>query len=59
MISIVYLILIFSSAETSGTQAVAIPQANMQQCNVNAKSYAKTRNGTVDIDGAFCIVGVK
>lgn len=54
MINVVYLVLVFSGYGGAGA-AVAIPQANMGQCQINAKEYKKERN----IDQAYCIVGVK
>lgn len=54
MINIVYLVLVFYGY--SGSSApVAIPQANMAQCQVNAKNYVKERR----IATTYCIGGVK
>lgn len=56
MINVIYLVLVFYG--TNGTTAgasVAIPQANMKQCEVNAKNYSKERYHLA----SYCIVGVK
>lgn len=57
MINVVYLVLVFyqnPSTSSFSSSAVAIPQANMNQCQVNAKNY-KDR----DVKRTYCIVGVK
>lgn len=55
MINVVYLVLVFSGyGNNSSGGAVAIPQANMAQCQVNAKNY-----NDLDVKKAYCIVGVK
>ncbi|WP_171488520.1 hypothetical protein [Acinetobacter defluvii] len=57
MISTVYLVLVVTFSD-NGDKSVAvekIPQANMQQCQVNQKTYSKDDA----IRRAFCIVGVK
>ena len=53
MINVVYLVLVFGV--NNGGGSVAIPQANMTQCQVNANNYyAKSR-----VKATYCIVGVK
>lgn len=51
MINVVYLVLVFSS----GLGSVSIPQANMNQCQVNVKNYRNIPR----VKGTYCIVGVK
>lgn len=59
MINVVYLILVFTGGSGQMTSQ-AIPQANMQQCLVNAKHQLKNDNlGRYKTSRAFCIVGVK
>lgn len=58
MINVVYLVLVFYAEPNRSYHAaasVAIPQANMAQCQVNAKSYSKDN----DVKKSYCIVGVK
>lgn len=55
MINVVYLVLIVTSNSSAVGSVVSVPQANMSQCQINAKEYKKERN----IDQAYCIVGVK
>ncbi|WP_162626504.1 hypothetical protein [Acinetobacter sp. CFCC 10889] len=57
MISTVYLVLVitFSYGGEKSVAVEKIPQANMQQCQVNQKAYSKDDA----IRRAFCIVGVK
>ena len=58
MINVVYLVLVFSGSQT-GSAAVSIPQANMKQCQVNAKNYLEDKMIGVVASRAYCIVGVK
>ena len=56
MINIVYLVLVFYGGTNYGAGgATAIPQANMAQCQVNAKNY-KDKDAVKKV---YCIVGVK
>lgn len=54
MISIVYLVLVFSYG-SNGATSERIPQANIKQCEINKKSVMSQDIGT----RAYCIVGVK
>lgn len=57
MINMVYLVLVFISGNGTGGYSTAsekIPQANMAQCQVNAREYKKDGS----ILKAYCIVGV-
>lgn len=53
MINVVYLVLVLSVENGGGP--VAIPQANMKQCEVNSSYYIKKGR----VRSAYCIVGVK
>lgn len=58
MINVVYLVIVFfvePSASYKAGAAASIPQANMAQCQVNAKNYGKDSN----VKKTYCIVGVK
>lgn len=52
MLNVVYLVLIMSW--NGGITTTSLPQANMQQCNVNRKHYMNDYN----IMKAYCITGV-
>lgn len=59
MLNIVYLVLVFSGHSGEYT-SVSIPQANMKQCQINAKAhYTGRKSGSDDVVQAKCIVGVK
>lgn len=53
MINIVYLVLVLTNG-TGGVASQVIPQANMAQCQANAKHY----DGVGRIIDTHCIVGV-
>lgn len=55
MINVVYLVLVFYGSGYDAGGAIAIPQANMKQCQVNAKNYRNVPSVKVP----YCIVGVK
>lgn len=55
MINVVYLVLLVTSNSSSVGSVISVPQANMAQCQINAKEYKKESN----VDKAYCIVGVK
>ena len=58
MLNIVYLILVFSCGSGEYT-SVSIPQANMKQCQINAKAhYTGRKIGGDDVVQAKCVVGV-
>lgn len=66
MINVVYLLIFVMGA--NGVTSQSIPQANMKQCQANAKIYNTGRNNGVIHNGwndsvktqaAHCIVGVK
>lgn len=60
MLNIVYLVLVFSGSSGQYT-SVSIPQANMKQCQINAKAHytgGSNKNPTDEIVQAKCIVGV-
>lgn len=61
MINVVYLVLVFTYDRAVTTTIV--PQANMDQCQINAKNYTVkkvVKNSVRDIEvHADCIVGVK
>jgi hypothetical protein len=52
MINVVYLVLIINWQ--GGIITTSLPQANMQQCDVNRKNYKDDRN----IMKSYCIAGV-
>lgn len=54
MINVVYLVLVFGGS-SANTASVLIPQANMAQCEVNAKNYNRKKDGVCNV---YCIVGV-
>lgn len=54
MINVVYLVLVMSGG-SSGVTSERIPQANIQQCEVN-KKHTLPRQTVID---AFCVVGVE
>ena len=61
MLNIVYLVLVFSGNSGQYT-SVSIPQANMKQCQINAKAHytgRKSGNPMDEVVQAKCIVGVK
>lgn len=60
MINVVYLVLVITTGNT-GIATYSIPQANMAQCQVNAKNYSNKKYGEIDYHKivAHCIVGVK
>lgn len=49
----VYLVLVMALSD--GTTSIAIPQANMKQCQINASYHVKTESVYI----AKCIVGVR
>lgn len=53
MINVVYLVLVLTYS--NGITSVTIPQANLKQCEINAK-YMKSQRR---VDDAYCITGVK
>lgn len=53
MINVVYLVLVFTTS--NGLAVEKIPQANMAQCQVNAKNYRNIPR----VRGTYCIVGAK
>ena len=55
MINVVYLVLVFYGVGSTSGAAVAIPQANAQQCEINSKNYKKDVN---TVKKSYCIVGV-
>lgn len=59
MLNIVYLVLVFAGGSGQYT-SVSIPQANMKQCQINAKAhYTGDSNGVRNnVVHAKCIVGV-
>lgn len=59
MLNVVYLVLVFAGSSGQYT-SVSIPQANMKQCQINAKSHYIGRDRDVDdeVVVAKCIVGV-
>lgn len=59
MLNVVYLVLVFAGTSSQYT-SVLIPQANMKQCNINAKAHYTGRSGVVkdEVVEAKCIVGV-
>lgn len=61
MINVVYLVLVFTY--DGAVTTTIVPQANMAQCQINAKNYpAKkiVKNSVRDIEvHVDCIVGVK
>lgn len=59
MLNVVYLVLVFAGTNSQYT-SVSIPQANMKQCNINAKAHYIGRDRNVDdeVVVAKCIVGV-
>lgn len=56
MLNVVYLVLVMQMTEfqSSSMATVAIPQANMAQCQANAKNYGKIYKTRT----AYCIAGV-
>lgn len=65
MINVVYLVIFVMSS--NGVASQSIPQANMAQCQANAKVYNTSRNNNIVYNGwndgvktqaAHCIVGV-
>ncbi|UJQ43473.1 hypothetical protein [Acinetobacter phage vB_AbM_WUPSU] len=56
MINVVYLVLVMHASDSYGKAltTVTIPQANMAQCQANAKNYGNAGKVT----NAYCIVGV-
>mgnify|MGYP003593624623 CR=1 FL=1 len=66
MINIVYLVIFLTTG--NGTTSQAIPQANMAQCQANARIFntgknngitANSYSGGAKTQAAMCIVGVK
>jgi hypothetical protein len=66
MINVVYLVIFVMS--NNGVTSQSIPQANMAQCQANAKIYNTGKNNgivhngwmdSVKTQAAHCIVGVK
>lgn len=66
MINVVYLVLVLT--QSTGTASVTIPQANMAQCQANARIFNTNKNNEIVNNGftsgvktqsAICIVGVK
>lgn len=57
MLKIIYLVLVFHHAGTRGQSmaTVQVPQANMEQCQINSKAY---KNDPLVVR-SYCIVGVK
>ena len=56
MINVVYLVLVIHSVygNSESMTNIAIPQANIAQCEVNRKNYKNTYN----VKASYCIVGV-
>lgn len=66
MLNIVYLV-IFVLSDNGSTTSLSIPQANMNQCQANAKIYNTNKNtspvyndygASIKTTAAHCIVGV-
>ena len=61
MINMFYLVIFMIGAE--GITSQSIPQANMKQCQVNAKFFNENKQrmviGNVQTNKAYCIAGVK
>ena len=56
MMNTIYLVLLIGTFQTATyTGAVSLPQANMKQCQVNAKNLLKDHS----VKKAYCIVGIK
>lgn len=55
MTSVVYLVLVFKLNMIDAMSSTALPQANLQQCQANAKRYENDRL----VRKAYCITGVK
>lgn len=62
--NIVYLIIFMIGGE--GITSQSIPQANMKQCQVNARFFNENKQlmvnpyiGNIQTNKAYCIVGVK
>lgn len=53
MINVVYLVLVFKIGYSGGP--ISIPQANMNQCQINKAEYSKDNA----VQRSYCIVGVK
>ena len=57
MLNVVYLVLVVAGG--TGELIISnIPQANMQQCLINAKEQLKDTGRRYDVVRAKCIVGV-
>lgn len=66
MINVVYLVIFLVGS--SGVTSQSIPQANMNQCQANARIFNTNKNNETVVNGyssvantqkAYCIVGVK